>query len=831
MTNCSKCGRKAKDGGLLSLSLFRLPLSSKPLLDTWLDFIGVEGFIPKPSHRLCHLHFREEYIEFSVSEGKLLRRLQPGAIPTEEAPPEKRRKRKKQYTPGPRPRGQVKKQKSKMDSLEDIEVICESPPTLAVEKEVAMNYATNDRAWMDVEFYSLLKDYLHKGIIPESIPTNRKNFLIQRAKHYKLKNGEIMYGDKIVIVEPNERNRIIGTVHVNPKTGVHSGARKVFDELQNHIYWRSMYSDIVKYIRACKECIEEVDLTRAKETPSVDKPGEQSFTLESTECASDVCLPGPSSVQIPVEGKLIQPTNTPILNVAIINHPTGIGDKPIWNLLELKLMRILGPNTNVCAPLLLSLADDVSRWMDVVSIPSVDIVQACVKFIISHCSVLGFAKFHIVGFLPEEQTEFTQLFLQSYADLTTKLWPYEIICNTEICPWVQEKMTSINIENIQIEVLKYRHEAQVELKGCSPSDKVLGRKMFLPEAPPKVFAPGIEELVLPTVEEMCADLDEQAVQAVQSHLAATKEQRSKRGSYQHLTMDMKRAITMYAGTHGSLKTAQHFSDKLGINVSASTIRCITKHFKEICAKVDKAPNNVCKTKEGIIIKVTKGQKLVIPKQYAVTVTQESSLTDPANESEAIVEDVNDTGATEKDKIGTDCTEEETVETGATQEVAIETNKEGPTPSKKPKRYGSILSPQMRAEVAQYALEHGHHEAVLYFKVNYDLDLIPNTVRAMKKRMENKKSHIEMLQEHLETLGGSPRGRPVKLGKHEDAVVKCLKELAERGEKMTSYMALTAAKTVITQREPEMLKENGGTIDLTIAWAKAFIKRLGLKNNA
>lgn len=63
-----------------------------------------------------------------------------------------------------------------------------------------------------------------------------------------------MYDDKIVIIEAEERRRLLSAVHVNPKSGVHSGTEAMFRTMQQHFYWRSMQTEINKFVKSCGQC-------------------------------------------------------------------------------------------------------------------------------------------------------------------------------------------------------------------------------------------------------------------------------------------------------------------------------------------------------------------------------------------------------------------------------------------------------------------------------------------------------------------------------------------------------------------------------------------------
>lgn len=66
------------------------------------------------------------------------------------------------------------------------------------------------------------------------------------------------------------------------------------------------------------------------------------------------------------------------------------------------------------------------------------------------------------------------------------------------------------------------------------------------------------------------------VSAVKALLAATREERRKRGKYHKYSPELQEQMAAYAVKHGNLKAVRYFSERLGTVVSESTIRNIVK---------------------------------------------------------------------------------------------------------------------------------------------------------------------------------------------------------------------------------------------------------------
>ncbi|CAL4146822.1 unnamed protein product, partial [Meganyctiphanes norvegica] len=134
------------------------------------------------------------------------------------------------------------------------------------------------------------------------------------------------------------------------------------------------------------------------------------------------------------------------------------------------------------------------------------------------------------------------------------------------------------------------------------------------------------------------------------------------------------------------------------------------------------------------------------------------------------------------------------------------------------------SPELRAEIGKYAAEHGNLAAVQHFKELLGFEIPESTVRGLKdkyliKRVRGKKEVV--------SIGFAQRGRPMRLGKYDEIVQDCIRELVKEGEKVSSFLAIATAKQVLMQYEPSLLEEYGGPVKLNPTWAKSFLKRIGL----
>ena len=134
---------------------------------------------------------------------------------------------------------------------------------------------------------------------------------------------------------------------------------------------------------------------------------------------------------------------------------------------------------------------------------------------------------------------------------------------------------------------------------------------------------------------------------------------------------------------------------------------------------------------------------------------------------------------------------------------------------------STYSPQLRAQIATYASNHGNQETIQYFKETLDIEVPESTVRGLRDKFLRQKKNSE-------EMNSGPRGRPKRLGKYDGIVQKCIREIVESGEKPTAFLAIAMAKQVLVENGGQkLLSENGGHIELNTTWAKSFLRRMQL----
>lgn len=76
---------------------------------------------------------------------------------------------------------------------------------------------------------------------------------------------------------------------------------------------------------------------------------------------------------------------------------------------------------------------------------------------------------------------------------------------------------------------------------------------------------------------------------------------------------------------------------------------------------------------------------------------------------------------------------------------------------------------------------------------------------------------------------SPRGRPLKLGQYDDLVKTYIRRRRVAGGVVNAQIVMAGAKGILMFKDSTLLKENGGTIDITKECARPPLNRMGFSN--
>ena len=151
--------------------------------------------------------------------------------------------------------------------------------------------------------------------------------------------------------------------------------------------------------------------------------------------------------------------------------------------------------------------------------------------------------------------------------------------------------------------------------------------------------------------------------------------------------------------------------------------------------------------------------------------------------------------------------------------------------KKRGRYLSFTAEQ-KAQVAKCGSTNGVRAAVKRFSKEFEKELKENTVRdwvkAYSRELGRKRTSTEIGDDLVVTeLPGKKRGRPFLLGEKIDSEVQTIiRSMRDNGAVVNTSIAFATATGVVNKREKSLLKQNGGSLELTKNWAKSILYRMG-----
>ena len=134
------------------------------------------------------------------------------------------------------------------------------------------------------------------------------------------------------------------------------------------------------------------------------------------------------------------------------------------------------------------------------------------------------------------------------------------------------------------------------------------------------------------------------------------------------------------------------------------------------------------------------------------------------------------------------------------------------------------TPRVKAQIGNYALQHGTSAAIRRFKDNFP-NLKWSTVNDWKsaiiKKVKQGSSSI-----HIQELVDDKRGRPPILP---ESIAKDLRRyvyaVRDRGGVINTAVLIAAGTGMLQQREPALMQCNGGSDVLQKSWAKYFLKKM------
>ena len=141
---------------------------------------------------------------------------------------------------------------------------------------------------------------------------------------------------------------------------------------------------------------------------------------------------------------------------------------------------------------------------------------------------------------------------------------------------------------------------------------------------------------------------------------------------------------------------------------------------------------------------------------------------------------------------------------------------------------NTYTPEQRATVGKYAVEHGVVSAKRKFSLKFKIDINESTVRRFKTDYlhERRRKREADEEDEIEYLPIKKRGRKVLIGQKMDAMVQdYIRKLREKGCVINTAIVTAAAKGILLSQDRTRLQEFGGPATLSPTWAKSLLKRM------
>lgn len=148
------------------------------------------------------------------------------------------------------------------------------------------------------------------------------------------------------------------------------------------------------------------------------------------------------------------------------------------------------------------------------------------------------------------------------------------------------------------------------------------------------------------------------------------------------------------------------------------------------------------------------------------------------------------------------------------------------------KYNEYTS-EVRAQIGKYAAEHGPAKAVRHFSKLLSSKLPETTARRLKSEYLRKLKVVagecsgESTVPEVKSLPTKAQGRPLLLGRQlDDSVQEYIDAMRKVGGVVNTGIVMAAARGITASRNPGLLREHGGHIEITKAWAKSLLMRMG-----
>ena len=143
-----------------------------------------------------------------------------------------------------------------------------------------------------------------------------------------------------------------------------------------------------------------------------------------------------------------------------------------------------------------------------------------------------------------------------------------------------------------------------------------------------------------------------------------------------------------------------------------------------------------------------------------------------------------------------------------------------------------LTPVQKAQIAKYALANGNKAAILRYTKEFQTEVKMSSVSTWKAKYVSELKHLVKSSNGgsrdvaVLSLPALKRGRPLLLGENLDRQVKSyISAVHEKQGIINTAITVACGEAIVKKTDKNLLRENGGPIELTKVWAKSLLQRL------
>ena len=139
-----------------------------------------------------------------------------------------------------------------------------------------------------------------------------------------------------------------------------------------------------------------------------------------------------------------------------------------------------------------------------------------------------------------------------------------------------------------------------------------------------------------------------------------------------------------------------------------------------------------------------------------------------------------------------------------------------------------LDEWMKVKIARHAWQYGNSSAIQKYSPRIGQTIQNRMVTRLKELFEKQLAQGTPADGVTKLTGTCPRGRPLLLGTCDGEIQEYIEQMKRAGQKFTFRDIIVKAKAIMYEHNPDVLKENGGHLELGRKWVESLRRRMRSK---